>query len=135
MALGRRSRQPAISALCITYIEVLRGVPLISILFMGNIMLQLFMPQSLPPIDRVVRVMVAITLFTAAYMAEIARGGLQNANQLEKVLLREAHVAMTSAGSYYLSKDFGENPQNLRMSYALGKERIREGLKRIANVT
>lgn len=77
LALGRRSRQPAISALCITYIEVLRGVPLISILFMGNIMLQLFMPPSLPPIDRVVRVMVAITLFTAAYMAEIVRGGLQ----------------------------------------------------------
>lgn len=77
LALGRRSRQPAISALCITYIEVLRGVPLISILFMGNIMLQLFMPQSLPPIDRVIRVMVAITLFTAAYMAEIVRGGLQ----------------------------------------------------------
>ena len=69
--------QPAISALCITYIEVVRGVPLISILFMGNIMLQLFMPQSLPPIDRVVRVMVAITFFTAAYMAEIVRGGLQ----------------------------------------------------------
>ena len=77
LALGRRSRQPAISALCITYIEVVRGVPLISILFMGNIMLQLFMPQSLPPIDRVVRVMVAITFFTAAYMAEIVRGGLQ----------------------------------------------------------
>ncbi|MCY4021039.1 MAG: amino acid ABC transporter permease [Chloroflexi bacterium] len=77
LALGRRSRQPAISALCITYIEVVRGVPLISILFMGNIMLQLFMPQSLPPIDRVVRVMMAITLFTAAYMAEIVRGGLQ----------------------------------------------------------
>ena len=77
LALGRRSRQPAVSALCITYIEVVRGVPLISILFMGNIMLQLFMPQSLPPIDRVVRVMVAITLFTAAYMAEIVRGGLQ----------------------------------------------------------
>ena len=56
---------------------MVRGVPLISILFMGNIMLQLFMPQSLPPIDRVVRVMVAITLFTAAYMAEIVRGGLQ----------------------------------------------------------
>ena len=77
LALGRRSKQPAISALCITYIEVVRGVPLISILFMGNIMLQLFMPQSLPPIDRVVRVMVAITFFTAAYMAEIVRGGLQ----------------------------------------------------------
>ncbi len=77
LALGRRSRQPAISALCITYIEVVRGVPLISILFMGNIMLQLFMPQSLPPIDRVIRVMVAITFFTAAYMAEIVRGGLQ----------------------------------------------------------
>ena len=77
LALGRRSRQPAISALCITYIEVVRGVPLISILFMGNIMLQLFMPASLPPIDRVIRVMVAITLFTAAYMAEIVRGGLQ----------------------------------------------------------
>lgn len=76
VALGRRSNLPAIRALCVVYIELIRGVPLISVLFMASFMFPLFMPQG-TTIDVLVRVLVGITLFAAAYMAEIVRGGLQ----------------------------------------------------------
>jgi general L-amino acid transport system permease protein len=76
VALGRRSELPAIRAVCITYIELVRGVPLISVLFMASFMFPLFMPQGMS-IDVLVRVVIGITLFAAAYMAEIVRGGLQ----------------------------------------------------------
>lgn len=76
VALGRRSNLPAIRSACIIYIELIRGVPLISVLFMASFMFPLFMPQGLT-IDVLVRVVVGITLFAAAYMAEIVRGGLQ----------------------------------------------------------
>jgi general L-amino acid transport system permease protein len=76
VALGRRSHLPIIRSICVTYIELIRGVPLISILFMASFMFPLFMPQGVT-IDVLVRVVVAITLFAAAYMAEIVRGGLQ----------------------------------------------------------
>ncbi len=76
VALGRRSGLPAIRTACIIYIELIRGVPLISVLFMASFMFPLFMPQGMT-IDVLVRVLVGITLFAAAYMAEIVRGGLQ----------------------------------------------------------
>ena len=76
VALGRRSNLPAIRTVCIVYIELIRGVPLISVLFMASFMFPLFMPQGMT-IDVLVRVLVGITLFAAAYMAEIVRGGLQ----------------------------------------------------------
>jgi len=76
VALGRRSKLPAIRSACIVYIELIRGVPLISVLFMASFMFPLFMPQG-TTIDVLVRVLVGITLFAAAYMAEIVRGGLQ----------------------------------------------------------
>ncbi len=76
VALGRRSNLPAIRSACIVYIELIRGVPLISVLFMASFMFPLFMPQGMT-IDVLVRVVVGITLFAAAYMAEIIRGGLQ----------------------------------------------------------
>ena len=76
LALGRRSRLPVVRAFCIGYIEIIRGVPLISVLFMALIMLPLFLPAGMR-VDTVVRVMVAITLFSAAYLAENVRGGLQ----------------------------------------------------------
>ncbi len=76
VALGRRSHLPAIRSVCIVYIELIRGVPLISVLFMASFMFPLFMPQGMS-IDVLVRVLVGITLFAAAYMAEIVRGGLQ----------------------------------------------------------
>ena len=63
------------------------------------------------------------------------RLGLHDARELEQFLLREARVAVTSAGYYYHCAAFSEHPQNLRLSYALGRDRIREGLRRIAEVT
>ncbi len=76
VALGRRSNLPAIRTVCIIYIELIRGVPLISVLFMASFMFPLFMPVGLT-VDVLIRVLVGITLFAAAYLAEIVRGGLQ----------------------------------------------------------
>jgi general L-amino acid transport system permease protein len=76
VALGRRSNLPAIRTVCIIYVELIRGVPLISVLFMASVMFPLFLPQGLT-IDVLLRVLIGITLFAAAYMAEIVRGGLQ----------------------------------------------------------
>ncbi|MFM6990104.1 MAG: amino acid ABC transporter permease [Rhodoferax sp.] len=76
IALGRRSRLPAIKSFCTIYVELIRGVPLISVLFMASFMFPLLMPQGFN-IDVLVRVLAGITLFAAAYMAEVIRGGLQ----------------------------------------------------------
>ncbi len=76
VALGKRSRMPAIRSFCVIYIELIRGVPLISVLFMASFMFPLFMPQGVS-IDVLIRVLAGITLFAAAYMAEVIRGGLQ----------------------------------------------------------
>jgi general L-amino acid transport system permease protein len=77
LALGRRSKLPVIHYFSIGYIEFVRGVPLITLLFMGVTMLPLFLPNSWGNPSELVRVMVAITLFSAAYLAENVRGGLQ----------------------------------------------------------
>ena len=77
VALGRRSNMPAIKSLCVVYVELVRGVPLISVLFMASFMFPLLMPMGKSP-DVLVRVIIGITLFAAAYMAEIIRGGLQS---------------------------------------------------------
>jgi general L-amino acid transport system permease protein len=76
IALGRRSAMPAIRSLCTVYVELIRGVPLISVLFMASFMFPLLMPQGFN-IDVLIRVLAGITLFAAAYMAEVIRGGLQ----------------------------------------------------------
>jgi general L-amino acid transport system permease protein len=76
LALGRQSKMPAIKALCVVYIETIRGVPLISLLFMSSVMFPLFLPQGIT-INNILRAQVAIILFTAAYIAEVVRGGLQ----------------------------------------------------------
>ena len=76
VALGRRSGLPAIRTLSTVYVELVRGVPLVSVLFMASFMFPLFMPQGLT-IDVLIRVLAGITLFSAAYMAEVVRGGLQ----------------------------------------------------------
>jgi general L-amino acid transport system permease protein len=76
VALGRRSNLPAIRSLCIVYVELIRGVPLISVLFMASFLFPLFMPVGKSP-DVLIRVLVGITLFAAAYLAETVRGGLQ----------------------------------------------------------
>ncbi|MBV9736261.1 MAG: amino acid ABC transporter permease [Acidisphaera sp.] len=77
VALGRRSRTlPAVRLLCVVYVELIRGVPLISLLFMSSVMFPLFMPQGVN-FDNLLRAQVAIILFAAAYLAEVVRGGLQ----------------------------------------------------------
>lgn len=76
VALGRRAKLPAIRTICILYVELVRGVPLISVLFMASFMFPLFVPQGVT-VDVLVRVIAGLTLFIAAYMAETVRGGLQ----------------------------------------------------------
>ena len=76
LALGRRSNLLTIKTLCVIYIEMIRGVPLISLLFMSSIMFPLFLPEGVT-INQVLRAQIAIILFTAAYIAEVVRGGLQ----------------------------------------------------------
>lgn len=76
LALGRRSTWPVIRTLCATYVELIRGVPLISVLFMASFLLPLLVPTGWQP-DVLFRVLAGIALFAAAYLAEIIRGGLQ----------------------------------------------------------
>ena len=76
LALGRRSNLPVISMMCTLFIEFIRGVPLITLLFFGMVMLPLFLPEGVD-MDGLARVLVAVTLFQSAYMAEVIRGGLQ----------------------------------------------------------
>jgi general L-amino acid transport system permease protein len=76
LALGRTSRLPVVRACCVGLIEVVRGVPLITILFMAQVMLPMFLPMNFS-IDRVLRAIAGMTIFTAAYLAEVIRGGLQ----------------------------------------------------------
>jgi len=76
LALGRRSQLPAIRWVSVGYIEVIRGVPLVTILFMAATMVPFFLPSGARP-DLVLRAVVGITLFSAAYLAENVRGGLQ----------------------------------------------------------
>ncbi len=76
LALGRRSEMPIIRGICVIFIEFWRAVPLITILFMASVMLPLFLPPGVT-FDKLMRALVGITLFQAAYMAEVVRGGLQ----------------------------------------------------------
>ena len=76
LALGRRSKMPAIKTLSIIYIEMIRGVPLVSLLFMSAVIFPLFLPEGIT-INKILRAQVAIIMFTAAYIAEVVRGGLQ----------------------------------------------------------
>ena len=76
IALGRRSEFPLVRSLCVVYVELIRSVPLISVLFMASFMFPLLLPAGVS-IDVLVRVVVGIALFSAAYMAEVIRGGLQ----------------------------------------------------------
>jgi len=76
LALGRRSQLPVVKGFCVAWIELIRGVPLISLLFMAAIIVPLFMPEGMT-IDRLLRAQIGFILFAAAYMAEVIRGGLQ----------------------------------------------------------
>jgi general L-amino acid transport system permease protein len=76
LALGRRSTMPVIRLLCTTFIEIVRGIPLITVLFMASVMLPLFLPQGMT-VDKFLRAVIGVSLFASAYMAEVVRGGLQ----------------------------------------------------------
>ena len=76
LALGRRSQMPAVRLFSVIFIEFVRGVPLITVLFMASVMLPLFVPETWSP-DKLLRALVGVSLFAAAYMAEVVRAGLQ----------------------------------------------------------
>jgi general L-amino acid transport system permease protein len=76
LALGRRSKMPVIRIICTLFIEIVRGVPLIAVLFMASVMFPLFMPPGVN-FDKLLRALIAVALFSSAYMAEVVRGGLQ----------------------------------------------------------
>jgi general L-amino acid transport system permease protein len=109
VALGRRSRElPAVRMLCVVYVELIRGVPLVSVLFMASVMFPLFMPAGVN-IDKLLRAQIAITLFAAAYLAEVVRGGLQ-------ALPRGQTEAADALGlSYWKKTGFILLPQALRL--------------------
>jgi general L-amino acid transport system permease protein len=96
LALGRRSSLPAIKALCVGFIEIIRGVPLITVLFMASLMFPLFVPESFT-VDKFVRAQIGMILFFGAYTAEIIRGGLQ-------AIPRGQYEAADSVGLNYWQK-------------------------------
>ena len=98
LALGRRSDLPAIKYSSIGFIELWRGVPLITVLFMSAVMFPMFLPDG-TYMDKLMRVIIAITLFEAAYMAEVVRGGLQ-------ALSRGQYDAAKSLGMGYWRMHF-----------------------------
>ena len=108
VALGRRSSLPAIRSISTVYVELVRGVPLISVLFMASFMFPLFMPQGIT-IDVLVRVLAGITLFAAAYMAEVIRGGLQ------AIPTGQVEAAATLGLSYWQTQRLIVLPQALAM--------------------
>ncbi|MET3597274.1 MULTISPECIES: amino acid ABC transporter permease [Mesorhizobium] len=76
LALGRRSKMPIVRLLCVIFIEFVRGIPLITVLFFASVMLPLFLPAGVT-FDKFLRALIGVSLFAAAYMAEVVRGGLQ----------------------------------------------------------
>jgi general L-amino acid transport system permease protein len=97
VALGRRSKLPAIRSLCVLYVELIRGVPLISLLFMASVMFPLFMPDGVN-IDKLLRAQIAFVLYAGAYLAEVVRGGLQ-------AIPRGQHDAADALGLSYWKKN------------------------------
>ena len=108
LALGRRSKMPAIKSISVVYIEMIRGVPLISLLFMSSVMFPLFLPEGIT-LNNILRAQLAIILFTAAYIAEVVRGGLQG-------IARGQYEAAESLGlDYYLTMRLIILPQALKI--------------------
>ena len=108
LALGRQSKMPAVKALCVVYIEMIRGVPLITLLFMSSIVFPLFLPEGVT-VNVILRAQVAIILFTAAYIAEVVRGGLQG-------MAKGQYEAAESLGlNYYQTMRLVILPQALKI--------------------
>ena len=109
VALGRRSTSmPAVKVICVVYVELIRGVPLIAVLFMASVMFPLFMPEGVN-IDKLLRAQIAVILFSGAYLAEVVRGGLQ---ALPK---GQAEAADALGLSYWKKTGFIILPQALRL--------------------
>ena len=99
LALGRQSKMPVIKTICVFFIEFIRGVPLITLLFVANVVLAYFFPPD-SNIDLILRVIIMITLFSAAYIAEVIRGGL----------------AALPVGQYEAADSLGlDSPQEMRL--------------------
>lgn len=109
LALGRRSEMPLVRWLSIAYIESIRGVPLISVLFMASVMLPLFLPVGIS-IDKLLRAQLAMIFFAAAYLAEVVRGGLQ-------AIPRQQEEAAQALGlTYWQRTSYVILPQALRIA-------------------
>ncbi len=109
LALGRQSDMPIVKTLCVGFIEFIRGVPLITILFMASVVLPLFFHDGID-FDKLLRALIGITLFQAAYIAEVIRGGLQ-------AIPRGQYEAYKSLGlSYWQGMILIILPQALKIS-------------------
>jgi general L-amino acid transport system permease protein len=109
LALGRRSRIPMVRWFSVMFIEFVRGVPLITVLFMASVMLPLFVPERFAP-DKLVRALIGVAMFASAYMAEVVRGGLA-------AIPRGQYEAAQALGlSYWRMTAFIVLPQALRVT-------------------
>lgn len=109
LALGRRSELPAIRVICTIYIELVRGVPAISLLFMASVMLPLLLPEGMS-IDKLLRAQIALIIYASAYLAEVVRGGLQS-------LSKGQYEAADALGlSYWQKQRLIILPQALRIT-------------------
>ena len=100
LAFGRRSQLPVVRVLAVGYIEVWRGVPLLTVLFMSTVVVPLFLPEGFLP-DRLLRAIAALVLFDAAYMAEVVRGGLQGVASGRRGSRRVARAALVACAGLY----------------------------------
>jgi general L-amino acid transport system permease protein len=109
LALGRRSKMPVVRLFSVIFIELWRGVPLITVLFMSSVMLPLFLPQGMS-FDKLLRALIGVALFSSAYMAEVVRGGLQ-------AIPKGQYEAAQALGlSYWKTVGFIILPQALKVS-------------------
>lgn len=108
LALGRRSSMPAVRSACTIFIELWRGVPLITVLFMASVMFPLFLPEGMN-FDKLLRALIGIALFNSAYMAEVIRGGLQ------AIPKGQAEAAQSLGLSYWKMMIFIILPQALKI--------------------
>jgi general L-amino acid transport system permease protein len=108
LALGRRSSMPLIRAVSLAFIEAWRGVPLITVLFMSAVMLPLFLPEEVT-FDKLVRALIGVSIFAAAYMAEVVRGGLQ------AVPKGQVEAAASLGLGYWRTMGYVVLPQALRI--------------------
>jgi general L-amino acid transport system permease protein len=108
LAFGRRSRLPAVRTMAVAFIELWRGVPLLTVLFMSAVMVPLLLPNGVS-VDRLLRALVALVLFNAAYMAEVVRGGLQG------VPGEQEEAAYSLGLSWWQVQSFVVLPQALRI--------------------